>query len=61
LEYYTITGTSYENIFINYRKSKKYEHILEFLDFFGEFGTNFLENPYGFEYDLILHKYAPKY
>jgi hypothetical protein len=32
-----------------------------FLDFFGEFGTNFLENPYGFEYDLILHKYAPKY
>jgi hypothetical protein len=27
LEYYTITGTSYENIFINYRKSKKNMNI----------------------------------
>lgn len=62
LESYSLTGVSYDSLFINHTKSLKINEIgWNHIDFFSEHSSTFLENPLSFDFSLILHKYSPNY
>jgi len=65
LEYYAITGSSYSGLFLNYKNLnflKKNKNLDWFdIDFILETNFDSYENIPGFDYELILHKYANSY